>query len=92
MTTTTLSFRTDKKVKKEADLLFHKLGLNMSTALNMFLHQAVQQKGIPFDICLHVPNQETAAALKEADEISKDPHTKKYENFAELLAEVKNDL
>lgn len=92
MTTTTLSFRTDKKIKKEADILFHKLGLNMSTALNMFLHQAVQQKKIPFEIGLYSPNQETIAAMKEADEISKKPHTKKYAKFADLLNEVENDL
>ncbi len=92
MTTTTLSFRTDKKVKKEAEILFHKLGLNMSTALNLFLYQAVQQKKIPFEIGLYSPNQETIAALKEAEEISKNPHTKKYDKFADLLYEVKNDL
>lgn len=92
MTTTTLSFRTDKKVKKEADILFHKLGMNMSTALNMFLRQAIQQKKIPFEIGLYSPNQETMAALKEADEISKNPHTKKYDKFADLLDEVNNDL
>ncbi len=90
--TTTMSFRTNKKIKKEAELLFHKLGLNMSTALNMFLYQAVQQKKIPFEIGLYTPNTETVAALREADEISKKTSTKRYDKFADLLREVEDNL
>ena len=46
--TTNMSFRVDKKLKKQADLLFKSLGLNTSVALNMFLAQCVHEQGIPF--------------------------------------------
>lgn len=43
-----MSFRVDKKLKKQADALFKSLGLNTSVALNMFLAQCVHEQGIPF--------------------------------------------
>ena len=46
--TTNMSFRVDKKIKKQADMLFKNLGLNTSVALNMFLVQCVREQGIPF--------------------------------------------
>ena len=46
--TTNMSFRVDKKLKKQADLSFKSLGLNTSVALNMFLSQCVHEQGIPF--------------------------------------------
>ena len=46
--TTNMSFRVDKKLKKQADALFKSLGLNTSVALNMFLAQCVHEQGIPF--------------------------------------------
>ncbi|MFW0180688.1 type II toxin-antitoxin system RelB/DinJ family antitoxin [Rothia sp. P5766] len=48
MSTTTISFRTDRETKEEAMRLFSELGLDMSTALNMFLRQALVDNGIPF--------------------------------------------
>ena len=46
--TTNMSFRVDRKLKKQADALFKSLGLNTSVALNMFLAQCVHEQGIPF--------------------------------------------
>lgn len=45
---TTVSFRMDKLMKKKAESLFGELGLSMSAALNMFLAQAVRERGLPF--------------------------------------------
>lgn len=47
-----MSFRVDKKLKKQADQLFKSLGLNMSVALTIFLTQSVREQRIPFDISM----------------------------------------
>ena len=46
--TTQVTFRTDETLKKEAEMLFYRMGLNMTTALNIFLRQAVVEQAIPF--------------------------------------------
>lgn len=53
MATTNISIRVDKELKKQADSLFNELGLNMSTAFNIFIRQAVREGKIPFDISLN---------------------------------------
>ena len=61
MGTTNLNIRTDREIKKAAEEIFESLGLNMSTAINIFLRSVVREKGFPFDIKLNVPNEETKA-------------------------------
>ena len=51
-----MSFRVDKGLKKQADELFRKLGMNTSVAINMFLTQSVREQSIPFIPSLEVPN------------------------------------
>lgn len=58
----------DEEVKKEAQELFSELGLDLSTAVNMFLHQSVRIGGFPFEVTRKVPNEATLAAIKEAEE------------------------
>ena len=53
----TVTARVDENVKKEAETLFKKMGLNMSTAMNLFLKKCILEQGIPFE--LKVPNRET---------------------------------
>ena len=48
MATTNLNIRTDAEVKAAAEQLFNELGLNLTTAVNMFLRQAIRTGGIPF--------------------------------------------
>ncbi|WEV76076.1 type II toxin-antitoxin system RelB/DinJ family antitoxin [Bifidobacterium sp. ESL0800] len=45
---TRINFRTDTETKEKASSVFAKLGLDMSTALNMFLHQTVVDQALPF--------------------------------------------
>ena len=61
MATTNLNIRTDKDIKDRAEAIFNELGLNMTTATNMFLRTAIREHGIPFDLKLDVPNETTAA-------------------------------
>ena len=65
MATTNLNIRTDKAIKDQAEEIFNELGLNMTTAVNMFLRTAIREHGIPFELKLEVPNDTTAAAIDE---------------------------
>ena len=91
-TTTNINIRMDKKLKEQAETLFSDLGMNMTTAFNIFLRQSVRQGKIPFEIAIDKPNAMTIAAIEEAEKISRNPKTKKYSNFSELLAEVKENV
>lgn len=90
--TTNLTIRIDKELKEKAEQLFSELGMNMTTAFNIFIRQAVRQGKIPFEISLNNPNVETIAAMEEANKISRDPNAKRYSSFEELVAEVQNEV
>lgn len=45
-----VNFRTEDDVKAEADYILSKIGISMSAALNMFIHQLVIHRGIPFEV------------------------------------------
>ena len=87
--TTNISIRMDSELKAQADALFNELGMNLSTAFNIFVRQSLREGRIPFSISLYAPNQETIAALREAERIAKDPSVKGYDNLDELFADLK---
>ncbi|MBR6332735.1 MAG: type II toxin-antitoxin system RelB/DinJ family antitoxin [Dehalococcoidales bacterium] len=86
MATTNLNIRTDKEVKDKAELIFSQLGLNMTTAVNMFLRATIRENGIPFQLKLDEPNEVTAAAIEEGRRLAKDPTAKGYKDIASLRA------
>jgi len=53
--TTNINMRMDKALKEQAEALLSELGMNMTTAFNIFLRQAVRQGKIPFEISLNQP-------------------------------------
>ena len=63
----------DSETKRQAQALFSELGLDLSTAVNLFLRQAVRERGIPFVISAEVPNAETQAAIREVRQMCKSP-------------------
>jgi DNA-damage-inducible protein J len=65
MSSTNLNIRTDKDVKEQTEQLFAELGLNMTTAINLFLRTAIRKRGIPFDLVLDVSNENTISAIEE---------------------------
>ena len=67
MSTTNLNFRIDADLKKQAEKIFNELGLNMSTALTVFLRQTVRSNGIPFDLRLDIPNEKTKMAINDVN-------------------------
>ena len=84
MATAPTQIRIDSDIKKQASDLFSNLGLDMSSAVNLFLHQCVLRGGIPFSIELPRYNQATLDALEEARRISRDPSVKGYTSMEEL--------
>ena len=84
-----VSFRIDTDLKNKADVLFASLGLNMTTAFNMFLRQSVREGKIPFEVTLDVPNSETIAAMIESLQLANNPSTKTY-NVEDALKELKS--
>ena len=60
------NIKIDPELKKESQELFTRLGLTMTTAVNIFLRQAVREQAIPFRIGEPAPNIETVTAIKNA--------------------------
>ena len=52
MSKTSMSIRLDSEVKEQAQQVFNNLGMDMTTAINIFLRQAIQYQGLPFDVRL----------------------------------------
>ena len=88
--TTNITIRMDSDLKAQADVLFGELGMNLTTAFNIFVRQAIREGGIPFDISLRQPNRETVTAMLEAERIAKDPSVKGYDDLDELFADLKS--
>lgn len=62
---TAMTIRTDIAVKEQAKRLFDNLGLDLSTAINLFLRQAIRQQGLPFKVTLNNFKMETIKALED---------------------------
>ena len=84
MPTVPTQIRIDRDIKEQAGILFSGLGLDMSGAVNMFLHQCVLRGGIPFSVEMPHYKQSTLAAMDEARKISRDPNVPSYDNMDEL--------
>lgn len=87
--TTNISIRMDSDLKVRADKLFGELGMNLTTAFNIFVRQSLREGRIPFDISLNRFNGETVAAMLEAERIAKDPSVKGYTDLDELFEDLK---
>lgn len=83
------SVRMNDDIKKESEMVFSELGVNLTTAINVFLRKSIAVGGFPFDVRIDQPNKETRAALREAEALAKNPDTKRYTDVEELLKELK---
>ena len=62
-----VTLRVDEDLKKQADILFSELGLNLTTAFNIFLRQSVREQQIPFRVTRNIPNAVTVAAMDSSE-------------------------
>ena len=84
MATVPTQSRIDETVKAQVTSLFNDLGMDMSSAVNIFLRQCLLRGGLPFTV--EVPNysQKTLEALEEAKRISRDETVASYDNLTDL--------
>ena len=66
MTPVSTNIKIDPELKEQAQELFESLGMNLTTAVNIFLRQSVREQAIPFRIGEPVPNAETLQAIRDA--------------------------
>ena len=87
--TTNFSVRMDSDIKKQCEAIYGELGINLTTAINVFLRQSLRVGGFPFDVRIEQPNKETMAAMLEAEHIARDPSAKRYSDVEEALRALK---
>ena len=63
----TITVRVDEKIKKEAGTVLKNIGMDMSTAIIVYLKQVIRNNGIPFALSAEIPNETTLKAIKEAE-------------------------
>lgn len=86
MATSPTQVRIDSEIKEQASKLFDSLGLDMSSAVNLFLHQCILRGGLPFSVELPQYSTDTLDAILEAKRISRDASVKGYKTLDELKA------
>ena len=91
MATTPTQIRIDADIKKQATDLFSNLGLDMSGAVNLFLHQCVLRGGLPFSVEMPHYSRTILDAMAEAKRISHDPDAPGYNSMEELKAALESD-
>ena len=79
----------DSDIKKQCEALYNELGLNLTTAINVFLRQSLRAGGFPFDVRVDRPNKETISAMLEAERLARDPSVKRYSDVEEALRALK---
>ena len=77
----------DEDIKPKAQAMLAEFGLDLSTAVNMFLRQMLREEAIPFEIRKEVPNAVTLAAMAEAEEMEKRPELAKTYSSVDALME-----
>ena len=69
MAQTNLTIRIDEELKKDAEILFNRIGLNLSSAINVFFRQAVGAQAIPFELKAHSDyKNKIEESMRQADE------------------------
>ena len=92
MARTSTNISLDPELKRSSQELFADLGIDLSTAITLFLKQSLRVQGLPFAVTRENPNAETAAALNEYVETKAHPEKyKRYASFQDAMNEVLSD-
>lgn len=93
MANSNINIRIDSEVKAEAQALFAQLGMDLSTAVNIFIRQAIDFGGIPFIIRKRNYNAETETAMQEVEDIiSGKVQAKRYHSAKEMLDDLDKEF
>ena len=83
----------DAETKAKAQVMLADLGLDLSTAVNIFLKQMLYEGGIPFSITREVPNKLTLEAMKEAQEMLRSSEKyKKYDSVDSMMEDILGEV
>lgn len=88
---TTIQVRIDETTKSQATAVLNNLGMDTSTAINVFLRQVIAENGLPFQPKQPTFNSETLSAIQEADEMVKNKTGKKYASVDELFTDISEE-
>ena len=90
--TAVINVRTEPAIKDKVERLYKSMGVSLSDAINMFLYKSIDYRGLPFELCREIPNAETIAAMKEADDIIGGRlQVKSYSSFRDMLDDALAD-
>ena len=90
--TTNINIRMDREIKEQAESLYNALGMNITTAFNIFVRQSLRERGIPFAISLNTPNSETLAAMQETEDMISGKLPKSHQSIESLFEELSIDV
>ncbi|CAM3466787.1 type II toxin-antitoxin system RelB/DinJ family antitoxin [Helicobacter labetoulli] len=65
--TINVTFRMDKEDKKHFERIINSMGLNLSSAFNVFAKAVIRDNGIPFELKSHTPNEETIKTIENIE-------------------------
>lgn len=83
------NIRIDDEVKRKAAEIFADLGIDMTTAVNLFLRQTIRHNGLPFEVKLDIPNEETMEAIYEVEVMKESPNAyKAYTNVDDMMEDL----
>lgn len=82
--TTSFNICVDSDILKQCEAMYGELGVDLNTAINVFLNKSLCVGGFPFDV-----NKETMAAMLEAERIVCDPLVKRYSDVEQALRVLK---
>ena len=92
MKTATLNMRVDPSVKEEAETVYAQFGMNLTDAVNVFLHKSIMEGGLPFDLRQPRYNAETELAMREARDIAAGRvAATRYASAAQAFAELDDE-
>lgn len=89
--TSSMHIRVEPKIKEEVEAILSNLGMTSAEAINIYLRQIILNSGIPFEIKTPQFSDEMLEAIKEADEIMKNPNNYPSYNSVEELMEALNE-
>ena len=90
--TAVINVRTEPEIKAQVESLYNSMGVSLSDAINMFLYKSIEFRGLPFELCREIPNAETIAAMKEAEDITSGRiQAKSYSSFKDMLDDALAD-
>lgn len=86
--------RINDNIKKDITPILESLGISLSEAINLYLHQIKLNNGIPFNLKIKEPkwSDEMLEALAEAEDMEKHPENyKKYHSVKELMEDLESE-